>query len=280
MSSIISITQANVTSQPNVYQYNFPSGSVNFKQRKVAVSSVILPYSWYNVTSIFVNKNFCIVIPVTNVSATTTLNITITPGFYTVSQLNSYIQNQLIINNIGYLYNGTSNVYYIEIVANLVTDSAQLNCYVVPNTLPGGWTNPGSWALPSTGTRVPQLVISSTQTGFGKLIGFGSGTFPASSTQTSTYSIQSQFNPQISPVSSVLMTVSLVNNILSSPNNIIGVIPITSQYATQIIYAPNELLWIDCLDGTLPSFTVSFLDQFSNQLGIIDTNITVSLILK
>ena len=280
MTSIVSLTQANVGTQNNILTYTFPAGSVNFKGRKIAVSSLILPYSWYSVSSTYLNQNFSIVFPITNGSATQTVNITIQPGFYTVAQLNSAIQNQMILAGVGYLYNGTSNVYYFEIVANLTTDSAQVNCYVVPNTLPGGYTNPGGWSLPSSGTRVPQMVITTAQSGFGKLIGFVPGSYPSNTTQSSTYSVQSSVIPQISPVSSVIMTVSLVNNALSNPNNIIAVVPITSPYATQIIYSPNELLWVDCLDGTVNSLSVSFLDQFSNQLGILDTNITLTLVIK
>lgn len=280
MASVLILNQSNVTQQNNVFQYNFPSGSVNFKDKQIAVQSIILPYSWYNITSTYNNQAFNITIPRTDGVATTTLNIIVPSGFYTVAQLNSYIQSQLIANNIGYLVNASgANVYYIEIVANLNLNSAQLNCYVVPNSLPVGYTNPASWALPTVGTRVPQLTTLSNN--FGLLIGFASSTtFPASSTQSSTYSITSSFTPTISPVESVLVNCNLVNNILSVPSNIITAIPITSSFGTQIQYSPNELIWLPILDGTYPYFRISFLDQISNQLGMNDTNIVMSLLIK
>lgn len=278
MSSVVYLNSSNATSQPNVFQYNFPAGSVNFTGRQIAITSIILPYSWYNVTSGYNNQNLSIIMPRTDGSATTTLNLTIPQGFYTVQQLNSYLQSQMQANGF-YLMNGTSNVYYLEIVPNLNLDAAQINCYVVPNTLPGGYTNPGGWVLPSTGTRVPQIVISSTNN-FGSLIGMTAGTYPSTSTQAATYSITSNTTANISPVSSVLVNCNLVNNQLSVPSNIITNIPITAQFASQIIYQPYEYIWLPILDGSYPYFRITFLDQLSNQLGITDTNIIITCLIK
>jgi len=280
MSAVIILNQSNVSTQNNKYRYAFPSGSVNFKNRQIAVQSIVLPYSWYNITAAQNNNTFSLIIPRTDGSATTTISITVPDGFYTISQLNSFIQSKLIANNIGYLVNSTgSNVYYIELVANTNLNTAQLNCYVVPTALPSGWSNPGLWALPSSGTRVPQLVTDTSN--FGLLIGFASSTtFPSNSTQASTYSITSTFTPTISPVESILVSCSLVNNILSSPSNIITTIPITSSFGTQIQFNPNELIWLPILDGTYPAFNVQFLDQNSNLLQMLDTNVIITLLIK
>lgn len=280
MSTIIPINQTNVTTQNNVFHYNFPAGSVNFKDRKIAISSIILPYTWYNITSTYNNQTFQITVPTTDGSSFSTLSITIPAGFYTIGQMNEFLQSVLIANNFYLVNPAGDNVYYIEIVGNTNLSTAQLNCYVVPNTLPttgGTWTNPG-WTLPSTGTRVPQLITDTSN--FYKLIGFApSTTYPSTATQASTYSITSSITPQISPVSCVLVNCSLVNNLLSSPSNIITLIPITSTFGAQIIFTPSTLIWLPILDGSYPYMRISFLDQLSNQLEMTDTNVIISLVI-
>lgn len=275
--SVIIVNQTNQTQQTNTFQYTFPSGSVKFAGRQLAISSIIIPYSWYNISTNYLNNTLSLVFPVTNGSATSTINLTIPNGFYSVTQLNQYLQSQMIANNF-YLVNGSgNNVYYLDIVANPTQNTAQIDTYVVPNTLPGGYTNPG-WTLPSTGTRTPQVVISNQA--FGNLIGFNTGSYPASMTQTGTYSITSQFTPQISPVSSVLVGCSLINNVLSSPSNIIANIPITSTFGTQIIYNPNEFIWVPVLDGSYPYFKIQFYDQAGNLLPMTDTGVVITMIIK
>lgn len=275
--SVLLINQTNATSQSNVFSYKFPNGSVTFKDREIAVSSIIIPYSWYNITSQYLNTSFTLIVPTTDGVTNTTLNITIPDGFYTISQLNSFIQKQLISSNF-YLVNANAqNVYYIEIVANSNLNLAQINCYVVPNALPTGYANPG-WILPTNGTRVIQFVVNNSA--FGSLIGFTNATYPSNQTQASTYSVSSNQMPQISPVSSLLCSCSLVNNILSSPSNILTSIPITSTFGTQIIFSPNEFIWVSVLDGTYSSFNVIFTDQSNNIIKLTDSNVTINLVLK
>lgn len=284
MSSIIPLNINNVVpSQINTMQYNFPTGSVSFKDSRIAVQSIIIPYSFYNITSGYNNQSFQLKFPITDGTATSTLSITIPQGFYTIAGINSYIQSIMIQN---YLYlkdSGGNNVYYIEFVANLNLNSCQVNSYIVPNTLPSGYSQPtgGTWGsstLPSAGTRCPQLILSNNN--FGSLIGFAPSTsYPSSMTQSSTYSVTSSYTPQISPTTSIFLGCSLVNNTLSNPTNILASIPITSTFGSQIIYEPPEYLFLPILDGNYSSFRLIFYDQNFNQLGVTDSNIVVNLII-
>lgn len=288
-SSLITINQSNVTTQNNVYNYNFPSGSVNFRNAKIAVQSIIIPYSWLNVDgTVYNNAAFNIIIPVTigGISTTATINITIPKGFYQLQNINQYIQSVLISSGY-YLINASGqNVFYIELVANTQLNNCQLNCYVVPTTKPAGWSYgaTGTWgttavgSLPTTANLVPQLVTLNNN--FGLLIGFTSSTtFPSSNSSTVTVSTTSTIVPQITPVQSSYVGVSLVRNKYSNPTNIIANIPLTSAYATNIIYTPQELITLPILNGNYGSFQVIFYDQFYNPLPIIDTNLTVNLLL-
>lgn len=275
MSSIIPINQTNaVSGQSNTFVYNFPSGSQTFRDRKCAIANAIIPYTWYNISSEYGNNSLSLIFPTG--ATTDTISITIPDSFYTISQLNSYLQFVMQSNGY-YLVDGTQNVYYLEIVANVNTGLAQLNCYDVPTTL-GTLTNPAAWVLPTTANQVPQLVVSNAK--FGELIGFSVATFPDDPTQATTYSVQSSFMPQISPVSSIFVCLSCVNNVLSSPNNIVGVVPINATFGGQIIYQPPELLWVKCLDGTLTSITLTLYDQNMRRIVFTDTNLTANILIQ
>jgi len=290
-SSLITVNATNASgTQTNLYTYNFPSGSVNFKNAKIAVQSIIIPYSWLNVNGTFYNNaSFNILMPVKIAGSTviSTVSITIPNGFYTLQNINQYMQAQLVSNGY-YLINGSSqNIFYIEFVVNTQLNNVQMNSYVVPTTLPSGysygatatWGVAGVGSLPSTANLVPQLQTLSNN--FGSLIGFApSSTFPASNSSSTTVSTASTIVPQITPVQSVYCGVSLVRNKYSNPTNIIANIPLTSAYATNIIYAPQEFVWLPILNGNFPGFQVIFYDQLFNPLPIVDTNLTVNFILE
>jgi hypothetical protein len=268
-SSLITLNSSNVsTTQTNTFNYSFPSGSVNFKNSRVAVQSIIIPYSWLNVNgTVYNNAALQLIFPVriSGSNTTATLNLTIPNGFYTVSQLNSYLQSQMIAAGY-YLVNGRSqNVYYLEIVANTQLNNAQLNCYVVPTILPGSysygatgtWGAAGVGSFSTAGNLVPQFVTLSNN--FGSLIGFASNTtFPASNASSTTVSTTSSLVPQITPVQSIYVGCSLVRNIYANPTNIVCNIPLTSAYSTNILYNSQEFVWLPILNGNFPNFTVQF----------------------
>ena len=290
-SSLITLNSSNVSNtQTNIFNYTFPSGSVNFKKSRIAVQSIIIPYSWLNVNgTVYNNAAIQLIFPV-RISAsntTATINITIPNGFYTVTQLNQYLQSQMISSGY-YLVNASSqNVYYLEIVANTQLNNAQLNCYVVPTSLPatysygatGTWGAAGIGSFNTTANLVPQLVTLNNN--FGSLIGFAaSTTFPASNSSSTTVSSTSSIVPQITPVQSIYVGCSLVRNIYSNPTNIVANVALTSSYATNILYNPQEFVWLPILEGNFPSFQVIFYDQAYNSLPIIDTNLTINLLVE
>ena len=290
-SSLITLNSSNVSNtQTNIFNYTFLSGSVNFKKSRIAVQSIIIPYSWLNVNgTVYNNAALQLIFPVriSGSNTSSTINITIPNGFYTVTQLNQYLQSQMIANGY-YLVNGSSqNVYYLEIVANTQLNNAQLNCYVVPTSLPatysygatGTWGAAGIGSFNTTANLVPQLVTLNNN--FGSLIGFAaSTTFPASNSSFTTVSSASSIVPQITPVQSIYVGCSLVRNIYSNPTNIVANVALTSSYATNILYNPQEFVWLPILEGNFPSFQVIFYDQAYNSLPIIDVNLTINLLVE
>jgi hypothetical protein len=152
-----------------------------------------------------------------------------------------------------------------------------LNTYPVPTALPAGWTAPALWPGYPPLTLTPRLIVPSTN--FTKIIGFNAGTYPAASAVN--YSKLSDFTPQITPVQSVIVSCSLVNNKMSVPSSVLYSFGFTNvSFGSVITVEPTQFSFIDIQDGNYPYFDVQFLDQDFNALQINDTNLIIQLLIK
>ena len=260
----------------NKYRYEFPIGSVNFKNSKVSVSNVSLYYSWFNITQANNNNTFSFIWYGT---LTTQFDVIIQDGFYDITALNSYLQDFCVENDL-YLIDANGDfVYYLEFVENATYYSIQFNSYPIPTALPAGFTAPAGWSgFPATAST-PQLIVNSTDD-FGNIIGFDAGTYP-SATQTTNYSKLSDFTPQVSVVQSLILACSLLNNRYSVPNTALySFSPSQVSFGSLIVSEPTEHEYIDIEDGTYPNFEVEILDQNFNPIYIRDTNLIIQLMIK
>jgi hypothetical protein len=118
-SSNVSNTNTNTT-----FKYDFIQGGFQMKDMEMCVSSITLPYSFYNVSSYYNNRTFSLIFPTG--STTQTISVTLQEGFYTVTDINSYIQ-QICIANGAYLIDSTGNyVFYQQLVFQHTT---AFNCF-------------------------------------------------------------------------------------------------------------------------------------------------------
>jgi hypothetical protein len=260
----------------NTYRYQFPSGSVKFDNSKVAVASVSMYYSWYNITAANGNNSFQIIWPIG--AGTSTFTITLPNGFYAITDLNSYLQQFCITNGL-YLINSSGQyVYYCEFITNSNYYSVQFNAYSIPTALPVGWTQPSNWVGYPTTAYTPQLIVPSTN--FRNIIGFNAATLPAVQ-QITTYSKLSDFTPQVTPTQSVILTCSLLNNQYSNPRTVLySFSPAGTTFGSIIQSNPNQYSFIDVQDGNYSDFQISFLDQSFNPLLLNDTNLVIMLLIK
>jgi hypothetical protein len=284
MSFTLLLNSSNVVgSNNNTYQYNFISGSFHAKDCEMAVGSLAIPYSWYNITTAYNNKTISITFPY--LATTTTLNITIPDGFYSVSDINNYIELQCINNGL-YLINATgSYVYYFQVYSNATYYTNTVVLSLVPTTLPTGYTQPGTgfWStvsgngLPST-TSTPSFTLASSGS-INKIIGFATGTY-ASSTSSS-QSINGTITPVGSTVNALVMRCNLLTNNIAMPSDILDTVPITSTtFGSNLTYNPSFEKWIDIRDGGYNSMTITFQDQNFNTLYANDPNISMSLLIR
>jgi hypothetical protein len=264
----------------DTYIYRFPTGSVNFDGDAVAIGSISLYYSWYNITSAttgsgYNNNEFQYVWYSAGVPVTIT--VTLPDGAYEIDDLNAYLQF-VMVNNNHYLVDGGGNfVYYLEFVANTTYGRVQFNSYPIPTALPGGWAAPPGFTFPAVAST-PQIIISATNN-FGKVIGFPAGTYPAL-TQATTYSQLSPLTPQITDINSLIVSCNLLNNKFSVPNTLLySFAPRLSNFGSLIVEQPANLQFCEIQDGSYTFIEVEFRDQNLNRVQILDTNLVILLLI-
>ncbi len=289
MSFTLVLNSSNVsnTSTNTTFKYNFINGGFQIKDMEMCVSSITLPYSFYNVSAYYANQTFSFIFP--TAATTTTISITLPSGFYTIPDINSYIQ-QICIDYGAYLIDANGNyVYYQQLVYNSTYYSVQLLLFPVPITLPTGYSYATAGAsgsvyttavkLPTT-TKTPQFVLASTGS-IASIIGFATGTTYPSSQQSTSQSFSSTLTPVGSTVNSIVMQCSLVNNPVIVPSDILDSMPIkNSSFGSNITYDPSFEKFVSLSDGTFNNFTFSFRDQNLNEIYARDPNVSITLIIR
>lgn len=116
MSSFIKIDSTDLVQNKlnNTWRYNFVGSSVNFENNEIAVQSISLYNSQFNIDSAaFANTSLKIEIPA-GASSTATYTVNLADGYYSYSDINRVIQTTLISYG-AYLINSTGdNVFYIQ----------------------------------------------------------------------------------------------------------------------------------------------------------------------
>ena len=233
MSYTLVLNSSNVSANAkNTYVYNFIGGNFTVKEgSEICVSNITIPYSWYNISSTYNNKQFQFTWRVgTN---TTTYTITLPDGFYLISDINQYLETYCQLNGF-YLINDVGNyVYYIQLLENTNYYKIQLLTYAVPTSLPPNWSQPANFAgYPSVATAPSFIVLNNN---FTNLIGFTAGTYGGGSADSS---VMSSNTPQGSVVNSVVVRCSLVSNNCGFPSDILDSISINAQIGSNMNYDP------------------------------------------
>jgi len=276
----------------SVLSYEFAGGNINLKKgQKVALASLQMYYSTFNITQANRNNSY------SYVWMDGTTNVVLMPdGFYDILSLSNFLHFTMVQNK-HYLETSTGEfVYLMTLGVNPVLYSVELNCFGISVALAATnvWTLPAgsTWVLP-TNFIVPELVVpSSITSNFGLVIGFNSGTYPNSviagvppaQTQTPAYLTDQQFLsttvPQVTPLSSFILTCNLINNNYAVPNNLIYSFAPQGNIGEQFTIAPNQLVFINVLEAQYSRFQVSFIDQNFRPVAIQDPNMIIQLIIS
>ena len=266
-----------VANSTNTFTYNFPTSATFTQGDQVALSLISMYNSTFNISSALGNNTCTIIF---NSATPITVNVTFPDGNYACSDLNYYLQGIMIANNL-YVTNAQNlNVYFLELVIAPVYYAIELNCYPLCTSAQAttlGYTQPSgaSWSYPSV-AQVCQLNITSN---LSSIIGFTQSTFP-SSIGTAEVSFLSSVCPVISPVSCYMLTCNLINDPLSSPNNMFYSVPINASFGNLISTPSNQLVWNNIQPNTYNSITIQFYDQLLNKLNIRDIEVVINLVIR
>ena len=256
------------------YRYTFPK-TIKFHNHDIALAVLNIYYSWYNITSALSNNTFSYVWY--NNGGSITKAITIPDGYYSISDLNAYLQS-VMVDNGHYLKDSVGDyVYYLEVVENSTYYGVELRSYPIPTALPANYTNPALITFPAVATT-PQWIIPNTN--IQDLLGFDAGTYP-SPTQATNYALVSTFTPQVSPQQSIILATTLVNNDYEAPNTLLYTFSSAGvTFGSIIEVKPPELAWTPIQNGFYSTFDVQFLDQNFDPIVIQDSNLSIQFMIR
>lgn len=259
-------------------EYVFPGGGILVEEgSKVALSSITMYSSTPNITSVYNNKSFQYIWIDGTVNT-----VTMPDGFYEISDINNFL-HQTMLNNLHYLIEvSTGNfVWFLTMAVNTSTYKIDVVTYRMTAALfpPASYTIPvgATWTNPGV-NPYPRLTVQAND--FTDIIGFDAGTYPATGLTGNNITTSSTYIPQVSPLSSYIVTCNLVNNTWATPPNLLYSFPPASSFGSQFIVAPNEMSFIDTSPGYYGSFRVKFTDQNNRETVLLDPNMNILIVYK
>lgn len=281
----------------NTLIYNFPN-SIALKDKFIAVSQIVMYYSWFNIMSSSQNNTFSYTWTVAGV--TTTYNVVIPDGLYNITDINAYLQ-WTMINNGHYLITPSGdNFYYAEMIVNPNRYAIQINTFLVPTALPVGYVQPSNFAGYPTNAQNPVITIPNY---FNNIIGYtpiNGVNFSSNANVNNAYvppspnannyfvykyangtlSYLSNGDPNVQPNSSIYLAISNINNPYSQPSSIIYSITPTVAIGEQIIETPPNFMWNRMIDGTYNQLRVQLLGINKQPIQLNDPNMTILLTIR
>ena len=256
--------------QNNKLIYRFPN-SVVFKDNSIAVSSVSMYYSWFNISSALGNNTFTY--SWTSGTTTTTYQVVIPDGLYEIAQLNSYFQFVMISNDTYLIDSSGKYVYYAELILNPTRCAVQLNTFLFPTlaNLPAGYRTPSASFVFPTQSFNPVVTFPAN---FSNIVGYTAGfasnnninnSFVAPTSQyvtkgdDGTISYLSTKAPNVQPNSSIYFALSNINNPYSQPSSIIYSLVAQGAVGELIRERPPQFMWNKMIDGAYNQLTLTFL---------------------
>lgn len=276
--------------QNNKLVYKFPN-SATFKNSSIALASCTMYYSWFNIRAEYGNNIFTYnwVSGVT----TTTYTITIPDGLYEIDTLNKLLQYNFIQNGHYLRDSNGDNVYYAEFLVNPARYAVQINTYLFPISLPAGWSNPASLVFPIQSFN-PVITLPAK---INLILGYAPAPFATAQNTNNTYtppvgsttisklangtiSYISTQSPNVQPNSSLLVSISNIDNDLANPTSIIYTVVPNVGIGELITERPSEFIWTKMLQGTYNEIRVTLLGTDLQPIRINDPSMTFVFVIK
>jgi hypothetical protein len=253
--------------------------------KEVALTSCNIYNSFFNISAELGNNKITLTFP-NMISGGNDFTFTFPDGFYSASDMNYYLQSQMILNALYCVNSANQNVYFAEIVANSTTYAINLNFYIIPTTAQAttlGYTQaPGAnWSYPTstTANNIPKVTILTS--GFGDLIGFTATSYPTTISASSNQQFSSTSTPEISLVQSIVILTNLINNIgFSNPSNVLTSLPVNVAYGQMISHNVNAPVFQKVSNNMYGQIVIQLYDQNLNVIIPKDLDVLISLAIR
>lgn len=275
--------------QNNKFVYKFPN-SVQFTQNFIAFASCAIYYAWFNITATQGNNTFSYNW-VSGAGPAITYTIVVPDGLYEVATINQYLQFEMI-NNGHYLVNAAgANVYYAEFIVNASRYAVQINTYLFPIALPAGFTNPAGVVFPSVSFNPVITLPAKMNEILGYVVNFATDQntnnafVPPVSTFVSklangTISYISTTAPNVQPNSSLLFSITNIDNAYAQPTSIIYTLVPVVAVGELISERPANFIWNKLIPGTYNELRMTILGTDLQPIKINDPAMTIVLVIK
>lgn len=269
---LINLTNKNLDpSSVNKNRYIFEIKNSQLLKGSVALASMVMPYSTPNIQANNYKNNTFQIIYNGQIN-----NFIIQDGFYTLENLNSYLQYLMREGTNNIPYNIVDNLaqYFIELKYDIISYSVRLNIY--PTILNG---TPGKIGAIYNGL-CPQINFNSN---LNLILGLQQNIlYPSISNLNTNYTITSndlQLKPNLTPSNVYILLSNIVDNNLSIPSNILYNFSPQVTYGSNINVNPNSLIFCKISDGYYNKIIIDIVDENYNPLLIKDENLLISLVL-
>jgi hypothetical protein len=194
----------------NQFSLRLPSVCSFDKDTKISLYSFTMYNSFYNISASQYGNS--------NITFTwfdgSVYNWVIPDGYYSLSDLNLWLQQQFILNKLYCVNsNNSQNIYFVQFQTNSVLYKAQIDVYFMPSsanaTLYGYQVAPGAtWTFPATNTMVRITINDNLKTYFG----FSTQTTFGIITPAQNMNYLSDICPSISRVFSIYLGCNLITS--------------------------------------------------------------------
>ncbi len=273
----------------NKLVYRFPN-SVTFKNQEIAFASATMYFSWENINISYQNNTFTYNW-LDALGVSTTYTVTIPNGTWEISAINAYLQ-YVFIQNGHYLVNGSGdNVYYAEFLVNPERYAIQINTFLFPIALPAGWSNPAAVPFPPQPFNPIVTLPAKFNEIMGYVVGFATDQnlnnayVPPVSQYVSklangTLSYISTTFPNVQPNSSILFSISNIDNSYATPSSILYTLTPSVSVGQVISERVPEFAWLPLINGTTSELRLTILGTDLNPIQLKDPQITIVLVIK
>ena len=279
MRTLVINSSNHVEGTRNKFVYTFPSQLKLTENHRIGVSGISMYNSTFNIEAKRGNNTITLI---WNADSQTSHTFTFPDGYYSVAQMNEFLQQQMILNNLYVTNSSGQYVYFVELVTNSSRYSVQLNAYYLPtsaNATTLGYTKPSgaTWNYPAA-NKCPQLTIGAK---FGSLIGFEAGTYPSGSSVATNQEFISTKEPKLNVVDNYIMTCNMISNVdYSIPSNILFTIPLTVGLGSLISVTPASIVMNHIAANHYREIVIEFFSQDFQPLELNDYELTLTLVIS